>query len=329
MAAIAAIPSGCGMDARHDCLVVGSAVADVLVRPVALGAAIGGGRILHVDPLEATTGGLVCNTGMALTRLGHTVVAAGVVGRDAWGDLIRTRLAIAGIDATALASSAGRATSTTVALIDASGERTFMHHVGAMAELDEGFVTGILPAAARARWTIVGYVGLLPGLEPRLGSALAAIRATGCRVGLETAGAGGTLADVAAALPHVDLYVPSLDEAVRQTGLTDPAAAVRRYRGLGARGIVGVKLGARGALLAGPEGEPIEIPCLPAPGPVVDTTGAGDAFLAGLVAGLSRGMGLREAGLLGAATAACCVTGPGATAGLRSFPETMALVPGG
>jgi len=317
------------MDTRHDCLVVGSVVADVLVRPVALDAAIGGGRILHVGPLEATTGGLVCNTGMALVRLGHTVAAAGLVGRDAWGELIRTRLAAAGIDAAALASSPGRATSTTVALIDPAGERSFMHHVGAMAELDEGFVAGILPAAARARWTIVGYVGLLPGLEPRLGAALAAIRATGCRVGLETAGAGGTLGDVAAALPHVDLYVPSLHEAAQQTGLRDPAAVVRRYRELGARGIVGVKLGARGALLAGATGDPVEIPCLTAPGPVVDTTGAGDAFLAGLLAGLLRGMDLRAAGLLGAATAAWCVTGPGATAGLRSFPETMALVPRG
>jgi sugar/nucleoside kinase (ribokinase family) len=60
---------------------------------------------------------------------------------------------------------------------------------------------------------------------------------------------------------------------------------------------------------------------------VADTTGAGDAFLGGLVTGLVRGMGLREAGLLGAATAACCVTGVGATAGLRTLPETLALLP--
>jgi sugar/nucleoside kinase (ribokinase family) len=73
-------------------------------------------------------------------------------------------------------------------------------------------------------------------------------------------------------------------------------------------------------------GEFLEIPCIPAPGPVADTTGAGDSLLAGLITGILRGMPLEQAGRLGAATAACCVTGVGATAGLRSFDETMRLV---
>lgn len=86
-----------------------------------------------------------------------------------------------------------------------------------------------------------------------------------------------------------------------------------------------MKLGSRGTLWSGSAGEFLEIPCLPAPGPVADTTGAGDSFLAGLITGILRGMPLPAAGRLGAATAACCVTGVGATAGLRSFDETLAI----
>jgi sugar/nucleoside kinase (ribokinase family) len=91
-----------------------------------------------------------------------------------------------------------------------------------------------------------------------------------------------------------------------------------------------VKLGTRGVILSGSATSPavLEIPCVPAPGPVADTTGAGDAFLAGLITGLLRGMPLDEAGRLGAATAACCVTGVGATAGLRSYEETLRLARG-
>jgi sugar/nucleoside kinase (ribokinase family) len=97
------------------------------------------------------------------------------------------------------------------------------------------------------------------------------------------------------------------------------------YRQHGAPGIVGLKLGAAGALLSPKAGEFLKIAPVPPPGPVIDTTGAGDAFYAGLIAGLARGMSLADAGRLAAAAGACCVTGLGASAGLRSFDETWRL----
>jgi sugar/nucleoside kinase (ribokinase family) len=308
-----------------DVLICGTCVADILVKPVPLGAAIGGGRLFHVDPISVTTGGIVCNTGIALRRLGMRVAAAGLVGNDLWGGMIRARLAAEGVDVAALGTHPTLATSTTAALIDPGGERTFAHHIGAPAAIDLAFVKRHAAHFGRCRMAVLGYVGLLPGLEPELAPAVAAIHATGCRVALETSGNGGTLDAIAAALPHVDVYVPSLDEAAHQTGLTAPRAIVDRYRGCGAAGIVGVKLGTRGTLLSPAPGAFLDIPCLPAPGPVADTTGAGDSLLAGLIAGLLRGMEPLAAGRLGAATAACCVTAVGATAGLRSFEETLAL----
>lgn len=308
-----------------DCIVCGTCVADILVRPVPLSTAVGGGRLFHVEPIEATTGGIVCNTGIAMRRLGMRVAAAGLVGADPWGDLVRSRLAAEGIDTTALESHPARATSTTAVLIDPSGERSFAHHVGAPAAIDGSFIDRLGDQWARSRMAVVGYFGLLPALEPMLAQAVMTIRASGCRVAVETGGSGGSLAELAPALPHVDIYVPSLDEAVHQTALRDPREIVACYRGHGATGIVGVKLGTRGVLLSPVAGEFLDIPCVPAPGPVADTTGAGDSFLAGLLAGILREMPLHEAGMLGAATAACCVTGRGAIAGLRSYDETLAL----
>ena len=57
----------------------------------------------------------------------------------------------------------------------------------------------------------------------------------------------------------------------------------------------------------------------------MDTTGAGDSYYAGLLTGMLRGMPVEQAGRLAAATGACCVTGYGATAGLRGFAETARL----
>ncbi|NDG95987.1 MAG: carbohydrate kinase family protein, partial [Actinobacteria bacterium] len=131
---------------------------------------------------------------------------------------------------------------------------------------------------AASRWVLIGYIGLLPGLEADLADAVRLIATTGCKVAIETAGDGGRLEQVAPALPHVDLYVPSLDEARAQTGRDDPRAIIEHYRSLGARGLIGVKLGTAGTLLSPAVKEWLEVPCLAAPGPVVDTTGCGDAF---------------------------------------------------
>ena len=316
---------GCIMPPHDiDCLVLGTSGVDVVVRPVDLARPIGGGRLVHVEPLDLTTGGIVCNSGIALRTLGLEVAAAGLVGDDLWGRIVRERLADAGIDVVGIEPHPTEATRSSAVLVDPGGERSFAHHVGAPRATDMAFVRRQLPLFARARMALIGYVGLMPRLGGDLAAAVAAIRGTGCGVALETSDDGGPLAELAAALPLVDCFVPSLAEAAQQTGMSDPRAIIDCYRGHGAKGIVGVKLGTLGVLLS--HGEGFEhIPCLPAPGPIVDTTGAGDAFLAGLLAGRHRGMSLRAAGLLGAATAACCVTGLGGTAGLRSFAETWRL----
>jgi sugar/nucleoside kinase (ribokinase family) len=308
-----------------DCVVCGTCVADILVRPVPLDRPVGGGRLFHVDPLEVTTGGIVCNSGVAMQRLGAAVEVVALVGDDLWGDEIVARLATQGIGTTGVERRAGGSTSTTAVLIDQSGERSFAHHVGVASAFDVDLLRRHESLLARSRYAVLGYVGLLPALEPRLAEAVAVLRRAGCRVVVETGGAGGTLADLAAALPGIDVFVPSLDEAARHTGSDDPREIIACYRRHGAAGLVGVKCGARGSVLSPAAGLVLDVPCVAPPGAVVDTTGAGDSFLAGLVTGLVRGMPVEAAARLGAATAACCITRAGATAGLRGFEETMQI----
>lgn len=316
------------MGTSIDCVVCGTCVADVIVRPVPLAAAIGGDRLFHVDPLVVTTGGIVCNTGVALRRLGASVAAAAIVGDDLWGREIRSRLLAEGIGVDAVETDATTPTSSTAVLVDADGDRSFAHHVGAAGMLDLAFLRRHHDLFSRARYAVLGYVGLLPAIEPRLAEAAAAMRAAGCHVVLETGGSGGSLDDLEPALPHVDVFFPSLDEARQQTGEDAPRRIIDVYRRCGAMGIVGVKCGSRGSVMSPAAGEVVEIPCVAAPEPIVDTTGAGDSFLAGLLVGLIRGMPPGDAARLGAATAAWCITRAGATAGLRGFDETLALARG-
>jgi sugar/nucleoside kinase (ribokinase family) len=313
------------MNKDIDCIVCGSCVVDVLVRPVNLESPIGGGRLVESEPLELTTGGIVSNSGITMTRLGRRVAAFSYVGDDAWAEVIRRRYADEGLAGEGLLTHATGATSTTAVLIDPSGERSFMHCVGAPKLLDRSAFFDHLELFARSRWMLLGYYPLLPNLINDLPEVLAAIRKTGCKTALDAAGDGGEMGPLLPVLPHLDLYVPSLAEAHRQTGEEDPRKIIAAYRDAGGPGLLGVKLGSRGVLLSPTAGEFIEVAPTRPPGEVVDTTGAGDCFLGGLLTGLLLNMSAADAGRLGSATGACCVTCLGATAGIRSYEETAKL----
>ena len=313
------------MDKEFDCVVVGSCVVDVLVRPVPLTAPIGGGRLIESDPLGLTTGGIVSNSGITLARLGMRVAAFTYVGNDAWADVIHQRYAAEGIDSSALITHPTGATSTTAVLIDPCGERTFVHCVGAPRLLDREAMLAQLPLFAKSRAMLLGYYPLMTRLQPDLPEVLAAIRETGCLTALDAAGDGGTMDPLAKILPHIDFYLPSESEAQHQTGQSDPRAIIATYREAGAAGWLGVKLGSKGALLSPKPGEFIEIAAVTPPGAIVDTTGAGDSFIGGVLAGYLRGLSPAAAGRLGAAAGACCVTGLGATTAIRSYDETAKL----
>jgi sugar/nucleoside kinase (ribokinase family) len=156
-----------------------------------------------------------------------------------------------------------------------------------------------------------GYALLDPGPRPAARAALAAAAAAGCTVSVDPAstgplrayGADRWLADTAGAT----LLLPNAEEALLLTGCRGPEEAARALAGRHA--VVAVSLGADGALWAS-GGELLHRPAHPAR--VLDTTGAGDAFAAGLLAAwlagrppaeaLEAGLGL-AAGVVGRAGA--------------------------
>ena len=144
------------MEKTIDCVLCGSCVADILVRPVPLDTPIGGGKLILCDPIEVTTGGIVSNSGIAMARLGMKAAALSYVGDDEWGSMIRRKYQDEGIDTSRLITHPTGATSTTAVLIDPSGERSFAHCVGAPKLMDKALLLENLELFAHA--------------EPRAGS---------------------------------------------------------------------------------------------------------------------------------------------------------------
>jgi sugar/nucleoside kinase (ribokinase family) len=97
-------------------------------------------------------------------------------------------------------------------------------------------------------------------------------------------------------------------------------AAFRRHM---KGGLVGIKLDADGCYLDDGK-QALSVPA--AKVEVVDTTGAGDTWFGGLLAALHRGMPLERAGRFANRVAADCCTAIGASAGIRTFEETLARI---
>ena len=110
---------------------------------------------------------------------------------------------------------------------------------------------------------------------------------------------------IAALLPRVTVFIPSREEVASWFGWDDPARAIRELGQLGQRATV-IKMGADGSIVHDARtGRLTEVSL--APGPVVDVTGAGDAFCGSLVAGLVLGDDPVRAATRGAAGASLAI----------------------
>ena len=124
-------------------------------------------------------------------------------------------------------------------------------------------------------------------------------------------------------LPYVDYFLPSVPsdtEALLDT--SDPREVVDKMLARGV-GTVAVKLGSDGVMV-GTADEVFTSPARPQ-GPVVDTTGAGDAFSGGFLHGLLHGMNHRDAATLGSITAGLKVRGRGALTTMPTRDEVFSV----
>jgi fructokinase len=277
-----------GRDGRRrralDVLCLGEALVDLL--PDRRGA------LADCDRFEAHSGGAPANVAVGLARLGRRVAFQGVVGDDPFGEKLARKLAAEGIEVHLRRDAAARTGLAFIAL-DARGDRSFFSPAREHSADKRLVRADVDPALiARARWLHAGlFAHLLPEARDALRAALAAARASGTRVSFDpnvrlylwddAADLGRFCGEV---LPRCDLVKLSEDECEVATGERDPERALERLEALGVA-IGCVTLGERGALLRH-RGSVLRAPAGAVD--VVDTTGAGDGFVAGLLAALAE-----------------------------------------
>lgn len=275
-------------------IAIGCIAADLSV----LGAPpeIEAGYTTFVDSIHPGLGGNPSNMASGLAKFGRRVAVAGKVGDDELGRMILARLRACGVDTRLLQSDGATQTSTTIAIIHESGQRNLYHYRGANTEIGEESLRPVL--AVPARLFFAGGIELLPRLrgEP-IGNLLRAARQAGKVTVLDTTfdPDGEWLPAIAPALPHVDYLLASMGEAAHYAGTSSPSEVIRFFRAAGARTVL-VKDGAEGCFLQ--EGSGF-LQIHPPQVTVLDTTGAGDNFAAGFIAGLLEELTLPDCVRLG------------------------------
>jgi len=303
-----------------DLVVVGDGNPDVLVLGDDVTPSFGQQEKL-VDGIWMVVGGSAAITAVAAARLGLSVELVAAVGADPAGDFMLGQLAREGVGTAAVAVRDGVPTGMTVAL-SRGADRAILTALGAMASLTAQDVPAALLARAR-HVHVSSYFLLERSLGPGLAAMLAAARAAGATTSLDTnwdpAGKWGD-GRLRASLAQTGVLLPNEREAVRIAGAPTLAAAAGALTAAGPR--LAVKLGERGVLCAdGPVWHRVELP----PVTPVDTTGAGDCFNAGLIAGLLRGLALPDAATLGCAVGALSTRAAGGTASCPDLASALAL----
>jgi sugar/nucleoside kinase (ribokinase family) len=308
-----------------DAAIFGLIVADLIARPMNVRQPPPPGGLTMVDSITLTTGGNVCNTGLAMAKMGMRIAAAGLVGRDVLGAAVLEILREGGVDTSAVFTTEKAQTSATVVAVEAGGERCFFHTPGATPLLDAAAFRQCLPMFTQCRYVQVGYFGLLPGLTAQLPQVLAELRAAApqTRIALDTVNPPAPFEQLAPILPHLDIFAPSRTEAQALTGEQTPQKMVAAFRRQMPAGLIGIKLDVEGCYLDDGD-KAIVLPAYRID--VVDTTGAGDSWFGGLLTALSRFMPLEQAGRFANRAAADCCTAIGASAGIRGFDDTLARI---
>ena len=273
--------------------IIGCVQADVVMSPVTDLPAPG--STLLTEQTAVRVGGAGANAALAAAEAGMEVRLLGCVGDDQLGGWMREQLAAAGL-ADELVVLAGATSGLTVVLESPVRDRTFLTHLGVNARWD---ATMIPDDALRCENLLLCDYFVAPRLRGETArNLLDSARAQGGRTFFDTTwDADGfseaSRAEVRELLPSVDVFLPNEVEACAIAGEAADAERAARTLQAVSGGWVVVKLGPRGCFAVGPEGGELAVPAPEVS--VADTTGAGDAFNAGLVHALAGGMGWPEA----------------------------------
>ncbi len=289
------------------------------------------GSLTTVPSFRKCPGGAPANVAVGLARLGISCGFIGKVGNDQFGRFLRETLQSNGVNTQSLLTTSEAPTAIAFVALSSTGKPDFFFYRDPCADLL--LAQEELPRKwlMQANFLHIGSVSLTR--EPaRQATRRAAeiVKESGAtvtfdpnlRLDLWREGIGECRQEVIRILPLTDFFLPSTEELLLLTETQDLQEAIHKILEQGPR-VICIKQGSDGVhvVKVSSDGTVEEFQQTAFPVEVVDTTGAGDAFNAGLIAGLVEGLPLKRAVKQGSAVAALAITKKGAMTSLPSHRQ--------
>lgn len=275
----------------------------------------------HMGPAQEMSGGSAANTIACLASLGAKAGFIGRVRDDQLGAVFAHDMRSMGIEFAAEAANAGEPTGHCLVLVAPDGERSMRTYLGQAPLVEPSDIDATLIARSSVLY-IEGYIWFEPAAKQAIGMAISAAHRAGNRVAL-------TLSDKFCVDMfrdefndlidnHIDILFANEHEILALTQADNFDSAINAMRGRCE--IAALTRSEKGAVIL--EADETYMIAAESDARLVDATGAGDAYAAGFLAGLTKGYPLDSCGRMGAIAAAEVISQIGA----RPQTDLQALV---
>lgn len=306
-----------------DVVSIGILVADVISKPMI--SLPEKGKLMPIESITLHSGGCALSSAVDMSKIGLDTAVVGKIGDDGFGSYLTGVLKDADVETKGIAIGKGSKTSASVVVVGNDSERSFIHCFGANGEftyedIDFDFVK-------QYRIAFFTGVNLMASLDGKpLGRAVKKAKELGLITIMDTAwdASGRWMELVEDALPYLDYFIPSYDEAVLISGKENPSDIADVFMSYGVKNVA-VKLGKDGCYIKGNDCCEYTIPTF-LNIKAVETTGAGDAFSSGFITGIIKGWPLSKCGLFANAVGTFSVSQIGASTGIKSMEETIEFI---
>ena len=296
-----------------DVICIGLIAANIPIYPVS--ETILDADVSLVNKMDIIPGGDALNQAIILSRLGRKTGLCGMIGRDVFGRFLSDEIIKNNVDTSAVIVDECGHTASCAVLVQANGSRNFLSFRGA----NENFSPYDIPADKifNTRIVSIGSLLALPLLNgSKLTGFFRAAKEHGCITAVDTKhdtyhiGLEG----IRESLNYVDYFLPSYDEASFLSGETDIDRIAGFFLEAGVKNVI-IKWGAQGCFFRSVNCKQI-IPAVNAE--TIDTTGAGDNFIAGFLHAVLCGWDIIKCCNYANAVGAISTTKVGATAAVES-----------